>query len=773
MRRRLTCILLVICLVLGIAACGDEPNKKSQAVTLSAPSNLRIVEQDDMGVVRWDAVENAERYIVTVNGTDNETENTYWNIQPLTIDYTISVVACRKGSKNSPAAMVNFTKREVSVSISGGSECRSGKTLQLEAVVTNTSDNGVTWQITAGDAFAEISSSGLLTADTVSGDKIVTVKATSTYDTSAFATKTITITAKPDLTQIMLDELDESKLSYEGYLDIEQWVYNTDQLVGSVTRSVATTMDGESWFSEHQEINGLTKYSYYEDRDDIAGRQSTACKVSVDFMNNEVVEPIVDADGNYVAWSDVDYKNKLKDLSIDEFEFNEDNWRWEYTGGEGATEQQRKAAIQAITDSVGSFDFVPKSVYLIVDSDLIVGLYIEAEDDFSMYDGYVVRTMLTTSVNIGDSVDVKKIARYEHLDIHDELQGAIDKMHALESYTTESLDYGTAAESGVTYNGYIETVTQDACYMRPFVFTPFQASLIEIGSGVREFSGFDFGYVKCSEDLYNSFNVNNGVYTATRAFEGEFKNAMPSFAFAAEIFTTVKSNADGSKTYYVDAPMTNVATTFYNGLGNEMSVYGIFANSNFRPTAYLPYVTVSEDGYISNAGFCYYLGAYYGEIKLEYRDFNTATIESSVQVKLNELKSSPREIPDGWDDIDLADDGATVNALDYLKGVFGDDIADRLPYFGAAIGDTFYAGETSFRIVNWVGVESINLLFDVPFDNDFSIDTALNKVCKLLEDNGFVKNDSGKYVKGNISVELKDSQKLLYLSVWNNTPSVD
>ncbi|MCH5162770.1 MAG: hypothetical protein J1G38_04700 [Clostridiales bacterium] len=780
MRRRLVSILLVICLALGIAACGDGGEKKPEAVTLSMPQNLRIIEQETVGVVRWDKVPNAEYYIVTVNGTDNETENTSWEITPLSIDYTVSVVACRKGAKNSPAATVNFSKRTVSVAISGGSECRSGKTLQLTATVTNAPDNGVTWSITSGESYAEISAAGLLTAKTVAGDKLVTVKATSTYDQTASATKVITITAKPELTQEMFDGLDNAKLSYEGYIETEQWLLGSfgtsDELVGAVTRTVTTTMDESSWFVAYQDVNGLVKRVYYEDRDNIDGRASTACKVSVDLMNEETVEPLK-VGGELVAWTDVDYTNKLKDLSVADFTFNDSNWRWQYTGGANA--QERSANIKEIVASIGEFGFVPKDFYLIVEADVIIGVFIESEDDFLSYSGYAVRSKLTASVDVGDLVNVKKVAKFEHKEMHDELAAAIEKMHGLTSYTTEVLDNGTSLEEGAQYNGYVETVTDDTCYMRPFEFEPFPNLLVEIGNGVRTFSGLDFGFVKCADELYNSFELKEGKYVAARAFETEFGAAKPSFAFAAEIFTSVKDNGDGTKTYYVDSSMLGVATTLYNGLGNEMNIYGIFANSNFRSTAFVPFVTVNADGYISAAAFSYYISSYYGEIRIEYRDFDSANVSAEVAQKLGEIKSSPRTTPTGWGEIEIAlaeDDDKPIDALNHFKKLFDDDIADRLPYFGAALGDTFNSGITDFRSIRVgdkrVTVESVTLFFEVPFDINYSIDSSIAKLVELLEDNGFSVNESGVYVKGNISVQPADSQKRLFVYVWNNSPTV-
>lgn len=778
MRKRLVCILLAVFMALGVAACGDD-GKSDGNIVLSAPTNLRIIDQGDRGLVHWDSVKYAQSYIVTVNGAEHSTDGTSWTIQPLTIDYTVSVVACRKGVKNSAAASVSFAKHPVSVVITGGSECRSGKTLQLTATVKDTDNQNVVWSIVAGGEYAEISVDGLLTAKNVSGDKIVRVRATSVFDSSAYAEKVLTITAKPELTQEMLDELDADKLAFEGFLEIEQWTASLpERLVGSVTLSVSTAMDGERWFSEYDDLNAKRRYEYVEDRADVQSRPSTACRVSVDLDNTVKTTPVLDSNGDYIAWADSVYNNCLRELSVSEFEFNESNWRWEYKGNGNIAD--KKAAMQAIVASAHKTGFTPKNMYLIVEEGSVAGLYSESEDDYGMYTGYKVRMKLTSALNVGETVNVGTLSAYAHEDMHDELQAAIDKMKALDNYTTECLDSSNTQNGGTVYNGYVETITPEACYMRPFIFTPTQASLIEIGGGLREFSDMDFGYVKCDDGLYNSFRVNDGVFSLYRAYAGSYEEqALPSFDFAAEIFTKMLVNADGSKTYYVDKLMTSVATAFYHGLDNDMAIYGIFANPSYRAKAYLPFVTVGVDGYITNAGFSYYMGSFYGDLKFEYRDFGTANLPEKTAEEIAVLKSSPRDIPSSWNDISVNLDGdATkpINTLDRLKYMFADDIHERLPYFGSVLGDTFNEGVTDFRSIvvdgKRVSVDSLLLFFEVPFDVDYSIDSSLAAFGAFLESNGFAENNNGVYVKGDISVLPEENSMRFFVYIWNNSPKL-
>lgn len=78
------------------------------------------------------------------------------------------------------------------VSISGNSTVQMGSTITLTASVSpNTVAQTVTWAVLAGSGTATISSGGVL-SPTSAGT--VTVRATSTVDTTKYATKTVTIT---------------------------------------------------------------------------------------------------------------------------------------------------------------------------------------------------------------------------------------------------------------------------------------------------------------------------------------------------------------------------------------------------------------------------------------------------------------------------------------------------------------------------------------------------------------------------------------------------
>ena len=82
-------------------------------------------------------------------------------------------------------------------SSTGNNEIQSGKTLQLVATInpSNADDQTLTWE-SSNTSIATVSTSGLVTAKTVSENKTVTIKAISKYDPSIFGSIELTIQPK-------------------------------------------------------------------------------------------------------------------------------------------------------------------------------------------------------------------------------------------------------------------------------------------------------------------------------------------------------------------------------------------------------------------------------------------------------------------------------------------------------------------------------------------------------------------------------------------------
>lgn len=83
-----------------------------------------------------------------------------------------------------------------SLSISGSTSVTENGTYSVIYSPSNTTQRGVTWSITSGSEYASIDQDGVVTAKSGANSSMVTIKATSIYDSSKTASKTISVTYK-------------------------------------------------------------------------------------------------------------------------------------------------------------------------------------------------------------------------------------------------------------------------------------------------------------------------------------------------------------------------------------------------------------------------------------------------------------------------------------------------------------------------------------------------------------------------------------------------
>ncbi len=769
MTKKILSFILVICLGLCFIGCGNKTTDKTPPPapeTLATPTNLTAVLSGNNGVVSWAAVDNATSYIVTLNGDEKTTSNTYYQILNVAVDYEISVVAHADGYIDSEAATTTLSKPEITIGISGQSEVRSEGDRTFTATVNGTSNKAVTWSITDGEEYATIDGNGKLTAKKVSDDKLVTVKATSVEDPSVSAIKRITITAKPELTQSMLDALDGDKLGFEGYLVVNLYSIATGKFYSSISYDIKTAMDGTNWYAQYQMASGVASDLYYQNHEGIASL------VSVSFMNDESFTPMLDDDNSPISWEASGLYNNFKNLSEADFNPPDDKtWRLTYHGAD-------ENLAQRIVASACPYDFVAKNFSLIVEDGEVAGIYAESQDDYSVAAQYIARMELTVALNTGDTVKVPTLRKYEYKeDFHGELKTALENMRSLDNYSLDFLNTGANVVTS-TYDseGFEETVTADICHFKPYAYAP-ESGNVGSGNGVKNYSGDDYGYVDRStadKSLYNSYYATeDGKFAATRAYEKEFSNAKPTFAFAAELFTQrYVDETEGTTTYYVDEPMSPVASMFYYGVGNDVALYGLFAQEGRTQTStFTPYVVV-KDGYIVESGFYYYLGYLYGVVEIHYSKFDTTTTEAGVKEKLDEMAT--RQIPTSWSQVmitvssdDDTEEDKEQNALEFLKTFYADeDIASKLPFFGNVLGDTYGFGLTTFKTYNHRPYNSVVFYYDVPLDVDYTIESSLAAVRAQLIEAGFTAGDDGVFTKGEIKVEPIDSSLDLNINIW-------
>lgn len=82
----------------------------------------------------------------------------------------------------------------INISINGASSITDSGSYSVAYTPSNTAQKGVTWSIVSGSTFAEISSSGVLTAKEGASNSSVTIKATSTANPLISATKVVSVT---------------------------------------------------------------------------------------------------------------------------------------------------------------------------------------------------------------------------------------------------------------------------------------------------------------------------------------------------------------------------------------------------------------------------------------------------------------------------------------------------------------------------------------------------------------------------------------------------
>ena len=778
--KKIFSLFLLVFIIFGLTSCNTDK-------TLATPANVQL---SDSGLITWDVVPNAKSYIVIINDQQYIVETPFYLVSSLKNDFTYSVIACADGYTNSVASEVltfdapeivvpKPPKKDIVVGISGSSEVKNGQSITLTANVTGTDNKEVKWEVSDGSDYASIDEKGVLTAvdiDDELGNKVITVKAKSKEDESCYGTKVITIVTRPELTQSMIDVLaNQDYLSFEGYINISLYPFGTNKLYSTYTTVVKTALDGEYWYAEYENADSFTKLGlYYKEHN------GYACQVGVNFMNEEQYEYALDENGQPILWDNYGLYNNFKGLSVSDFIFDENTWRWTYCGTDYNLDNK-------MVTSANPYEFKANGFSLIIEEGEILGIYAKSDDDYSIAEQYKAIQELIVAVNYGENnVDVKKVPKYIYDEkVHGTLKAALENMHASDNYTLRYKDIqASSMTTGYLQEGFYEYITSTDCYFEPFVIS--NNNYGEEVYTVKE--NASYGYHKFSDTLYNAYyeNVNDHNesigFVPSRAYEKSFDNAKPSFAFAPEIFNKYYiDEKNNTTTYYVDELMSPVASTFYYGVGTDINLYGIYATTGYisETESFTPYVEVdNETKTIIAAGFYYYLGYIYGVVEIEYFDYNNTSLPEGVTVDF-----TPRQVPTSWSELKVTksmtgtstEEDIEVDADDLLLEFFGietgneDEFFENMPFFGTPLGDTYGFGLTSFHINSQnVNKAAITFYYDVPLDVDYSIDSSLEAIEEYLIGLGFTKNKAGEFKKGNIWVQPVDNNLDLLIYVWKD-----
>lgn len=790
--RKIISVLLVAVLTLSLAvSCGEEKQQ------LATPVGIAV---SDEGLVTWNAVENATGYSVTVNGTEYTAAGTQYQLTDTSVDSTIAVCATADGYKKSEPAEVTFTAQPVSehtVAIKAPDNVKSGRKIQLEAYVDGERTDKVEWTVTRGADVVSIDENGVLEAKEVTGDKLVTIVAAAKIDKSARAETVLTVVAKPALTQDMLDAVAKNTVAFEGFvrLDVyENRLGSKGKFNSTHTSQIRTAMNGNDWFAEYLNMSvGVSQRIFCRNVN------GTATQVGVNLMNEEQNYTMKDDRGNALSWEDSGFYNSFVGLTVDDFRFNETDWRYEYI-----VKGESDRTVQHMAAAANPYTLEAQTLELIIEDGEIMGIYSLAADDLNMAQGYITEPRLYAVIDAGENVKVPTIGKYKNYDeyaadsdeyaVLKKLHDAVDNARNAERYNiriTHVQQSNLTSTLNVT-EGYEETVTPDKCYFREY-------DILRQGSSTEEriYRDTQYGYRKINDNLYNSYygtKVKNGEeetvsFAASRAFTGDFRNAKPSFAFSEAIFTSYAiDETDGSTTYYVDDNMYSVATTFYKGIGNDIALYGIFATKGYvNNVEFKPFVTVSKDGVIAGAGFFYDVSYMYGVMLIEYTDINdadNAVIAPEVSAKIDAI--AVRQLPASWEELNIVvtvdNNDVYHKASEYIPEYFennGTPISGtnaEVPFFGAesCLGDTYGFGMPTYYRPTGSGQSpkrAMLFYYDVPLDIDYTIQSSLDKIDAYLKSLGYIPNVYGEYrhADNNIVIVPVDSSLDLNIYVYTET----
>lgn len=751
-----------------LAGCGDKQEGDGEKPKLATPTNLTLVDNK----IQWSAVENATSYTVTYADESHNTSATYYNIDNTEIfasDFEYSVVAKADGYEDSDAATANYTApvapSNIEVTVRGNTEVGSGQKASYEAIVRNATNTNVTWSITEGSEYAEIDPVGRLTAQEVTQRQTVTIRATSVEDGTVFGELHIDITPRPVLTQEMLDEVASyGKMGMITNIVIDIYSLGVHSILEDTQEIYAETgMDTDFWYAKY--TNTLTyndEYLFYENDN------GYAAQVGISYMNDKEYSRMKDDDGNDITWEAAGLYNNFNgaNLTVADFTFDTSIWKYVYSGADETLKTR-------VVASANPYNFDPTNIALMIDdtagNGVITGVYSVSKDDYGVSSGHRSVMKLTSYFDSYEGLEMPEITKFPTDEKHQPLIEALENMRSLESYKTVVREINVNLQMGNQYilEGYEETVTPDTLYYRDFAWDYDQQD-----NPVYDYSNYVYGFKNTADGKYNRFEQHyeenvpvKGEFEAYRAYAGSVDDQKPSFEFAAEIFDKYYEDPKtGEITYYSSDIMCGVASMFYQGVGNDIALYGLFATEYIRSDAdnFTPYVTV-KDGYIVSAGFYYDLILMYGIFEIDYSDFNTAELPETVEF-------TPREIPSDWSSAFVYDeeiDDLQHPADQVLSELLGAEYAN-LPFFGEALGDCFgfgmnymYMPENSNR-----GYSAVSFYYDVPLDPDYTITTSMDALADLLEENGFEKTGYYEYRLGNIGVKIADMDLDFMVYVW-------
>ena len=145
--KKIISFIMSLFLIVSIISCKPTENDPVE-ITLNTPTNVLV---SNTGLITWDSVEYATKYIIKINDETYESSVNSYQVTDLTKDFICTVIAAADGYKQSAQSdPVTFKSpiidpdppkppvSNIKVGISGSTEVKTEKSITLKATVEGT-----------------------------------------------------------------------------------------------------------------------------------------------------------------------------------------------------------------------------------------------------------------------------------------------------------------------------------------------------------------------------------------------------------------------------------------------------------------------------------------------------------------------------------------------------------------------------------------------------------------------------------------------------------
>lgn len=366
-----------------------------------------------------------------------------------------------------------------------------------------------------------------------------------------------------------------------------------------------------------QEYSVETIYEEGNPNDDVENTND-AYQITVTNKNNNSTEvtKYVKGVGGYVCSEFLDYNNEIKHQKVfteDETEIKWENsyycnlWRNKdvvtneffrtYDGGKTYHFSEYYLSATYLCASMYLLDMAPDDLYFVVKDNQELELHADIDPYSRNVNTPKTGRKIVTKISDVNTAKIDHLKPYEHLEIHDNIDQARQKMAALKNYKANViLDYPTGSD-----------------YRYEFTFTDDTIDVVTYKDNVLYYhegshkNGANSYYSYIYDDENNSLVIDK---THSQAWEAV--NRYPTFDFASEIFKETSTN--------------NYITNGDEGLFIQMCAYlsTAFSYYTFDDKGYLK---IDEDGYISEVSTSVNALGERLNVTIRYSDFNNATCD--------------------------------------------------------------------------------------------------------------------------------------------------